>query len=97
MLASFVMSAQQNEVSLSWETDFNTAKLKAEKSNKPILMLFTGSDWCPPCKLLKKDFFNSSKFIAKADNFVLLLVDSPKNKELLTKTQETQNKQLNLD
>lgn len=97
MLASFVMRAQQNEVSLSWETDFNTAKLKAKKSNKPILMLFTGSDWCPPCKLLKKDFFNSSKFIAKADNFVLLLVDFPKNKKALSKLQETQNKQLNLD
>lgn len=89
--------AQQNSADLKWETDFNTAKQKAKKTNKPILMLFTGSDWCPPCKLLKKDFFSSPEFKAKADNFVLLLVDFPKNKDMLSAAQQQQNKTLNSD
>jgi thioredoxin-related protein len=98
ILAFFVSSffyAQQGRTHLNWETDFNVAKTKAKKSNKPILMLFTGSDWCPPCKLLKKDFFNSTQFKSKSKDFVLLLVDFPKNKDLISDTQEAQNKELN--
>ena len=58
-------------------------------------MLFTGSDWCSPCKMLKKDFFYSDAFIEKSKKFVLLLVDFPRNKELITPTQEAAHKVLN--
>lgn len=87
--------AQNHDTRLDWETNFELAKTKAKKSKKPILMLFTGSDWCPPCKMLKKDFFYSEAFIVKSKNFILLMVDFPRNKELITPAQEAANKVLN--
>jgi thioredoxin-related protein len=99
LIVSFLFStsiyAQNGSAKLNWETDFNSAKAIAQKNNKPILMLFTGSDWCTPCKLLKKDFFYSARFKAQSKNFVLLLVDFPKDKQLISTAQETQNKSLN--
>jgi len=95
LFVSTLFYAQEHDTRLYWETDFEVAKTKAKKNNKPILMLFTGSDWCPPCKMLKKDFFHSDEFIAKSTNFVLLMVDFPRNKELITPTQEAANKVLN--
>lgn len=87
--------AQDKDARLLWETDFEIAKTKSKVQDKPILMLFTGSDWCAPCKMLKKDFFHSDAFIAKSKNYVLLLVDFPRNKELITTSQSTANKSLN--
>jgi len=95
LFVSTLFYAQEHDTRLKWETDFEEAKTKSKKSEKPILMLFTGSDWCPPCKMLKKDFFHSDAFIAKSKKFVLLMVDFPRNKELISPTQEAANKLLN--
>jgi len=95
LFVSTLFYGQTHDTRLNWETDFEVAKEKAKTSKKPILILFTGSDWCPPCKMLKKDFFYSDEFIAKSKKYVLLLVDFPRNKELITASQEVANKALN--
>ena len=95
LFVSTLFYAQEYDAGLDWETNFELAKTKAKKEKQPILMLFTGRDWCPPCKMLKKDFFNSEAFIAKSESFVLLMVDFPRNKELITPAQEAANKVLN--
>jgi len=87
--------AQEHDARLVWETNFEMAKKQSKVENKPILMLFTGSDWCPPCKMLKKDFFYSDAFIAKSKNYVLLMVDFPRNKELISTSKAIENKALN--
>jgi thioredoxin-related protein len=87
-------AAQNISEKLSWETDFEIAKSKSKKSKKPILMLFTGSDWCAPCKMLKSDFFDSEEFQKQSDNFIMLMVDFPRNKELISEEQEKSNKLL---
>ena len=94
LFVSTLFYAQEHDGRLKWETDFEVAKTKSKKSNKPILMLFTGSDWCQPCKNLNRDFFKSDKFVSKSNKFVLLLVDFPRNKELITPGQESANKAL---
>ena len=48
----FVSTAVAEE---GWLVDFEKAKAQAAKEGKPILMEFTGSDWCPPCKALHKN------------------------------------------
>jgi len=97
LLFLFVSScfyAQEHGNRLVWETDFEVAKNQSKLENKPILILFTGSDWCQPCKNLNKDFFQSEPFIAKSKKFVLLLVDFPRKKELISLDQERANKVL---
>lgn len=63
-----------------WLTDLDAAKAQGAKENKPVLVDFTGSDWCPPCKQLHKVVFESSEFAAVASNYVLVELDYPKSK-----------------
>ncbi|AUC81193.1 thioredoxin family protein [Lacinutrix sp. Bg11-31] len=79
---------------LNWLTDFDSAKKESSSSKKPILIYFTGSDWCGPCKMLKKDFFNTEAFEAKAENFVLLMIDMPRRLDIITPEQKKKNKVL---
>jgi thioredoxin-related protein len=66
----------------SWLTDYDKAVALAKKENKVILADFNGSDWCPPCKALKKGVFETAEFKKYAkDNLVLLDVDFPKGKK----------------
>ena len=76
---------------LNWLTDFNEAKEISIKEKKPILVYFTGSDWCSPCKMLKKDFFNTPKFEEKANEMVLLMVDMPRRSDIITPEQKEKN------
>ena len=93
MVSAATMAQDHGKV--DWKTDFNEAKALAKKSGKPILILFTGSDWCKPCKMLKADFFNSEDFGKKANDFVMLYVDFPKNRSIITPEQFEANKKLN--
>ncbi len=76
---------------LNWLTDLDEAKTKSSDTKKPILVYFTGSDWCAPCKMLKKDFFNSESFIDKSENFVLLMVDMPRRSDIISSEQKKKN------
>ncbi len=78
----------------AWHTDFEKAKAVSKKTGKPILMYFTGSDWCGPCKMLKKDFWQNPEFLNQSNDFVLLEVDIPFREDILTPEQFKKNKKL---
>jgi len=79
-----------------WLTDLDAAKAQGVKENKPVLVDFTGSDWCPPCKSLHKVVFESPEFAAAASRYVLVELDFPRGKpqtpELKAKNREWQQK-----
>jgi len=79
---------------LKWETDFEKAKKISIKQSKPILVYFTGSDWCSPCKMLKKDFFETPKFKERSKKMVLLMVDMPRRINIITPEQKKKNKEM---
>lgn len=65
----------------SWMTDFEAAKALAAQENKPMLLDFTGSDWCGWCKKLNKEVFAQPEFKAYAGaSLVLVEVDFPSKK-----------------
>jgi len=65
-----------------WLTDFEAAKAKAKAENKPMLLDFTGSDWCGWCVKLDKEVFTKAVFKDYADaELVLVEIDFPRNKE----------------
>ena len=73
-LAALVLPA----FSLEWLTDLETAKQKAAAEHKPILMDFTGSDWCGACMHLHSYVFEKPEFEAFVkDKFILLEIDCP--------------------
>ena len=63
---------------VTWLTDLDAAKAKGVKENKPVLVDFTGSDWCPPCIQLHKVVFQSAEFAAVASKYVLVELDYPR-------------------
>lgn len=78
----------------TWLTDLGKAQSQAKQEKKLILMDFTGSDWCPDCKLLHKHVFSSKEFIQFAkENLVLVLVDFPNSKPQSAQQKEA-NKRL---
>lgn len=88
-LASF---SQDKESGLKWLTNLEKAEKISKKTGKPILMYFTGSDWCPPCVGLKKDFFESPEFATRADSFVMVMIDYPRRIDIISEKQMAYNK-----
>ncbi|WP_350287334.1 thioredoxin family protein [uncultured Croceitalea sp.] len=65
----------------NWQSDFDTALSKAKTEDKPLILVFSGSDWCAPCIKLEHDIWTSEEFIAYADkNYVLYRADFPRKK-----------------
>jgi protein disulfide-isomerase len=63
---------------IDWLTDFEEAKKRSAKEKKPILMFFTGSDWCGWCQKLHADVLDKDEFMKFAlKNVILLELDFP--------------------
>lgn len=64
-----------------WGTSMPSAVAEARRTGRLILADFTGSDWCPWCKKLKAEVFDTPAFGDwAAGNVVLLEVDFPRGK-----------------
>ena len=83
------LTAQQTDTVI-WHTNMDTAKAIAMKTQRPILLVFSGSDWCKPCILLKKEIFETPEFTAFAkDSLVTVLADFPRQKKNALSPQQT--------
>ena len=72
-------------VDLNWHTDLSKAVSISINEKKPIMLFFTGSDWCGWCMRLKKEVFNHEKFkIWSDDKIILVELDFPRRKKLET-------------
>ena len=67
-------TTKENTSSVDWQTDYEKVLKKAKKEKKNVLVYFTGSDWCPPCKMLKKDLFETDAFKQLSSEYVLSLI-----------------------
>ena len=77
-----------------WMTNFEKAKQVAASRNIPILVDFSGSDWCSWCIKLEREVFSQSAFKEYAkENIVLFVADFPSKKKLPV-DEEKQNKEL---
>jgi len=77
-----------------WYDDFAAAQDASAKTGRPILALFTGSDWCPYCVKLKKNFLDKAAFKTfAAGNVVLFFADFPRRAKLPEKLKK-QNSEL---
>lgn len=78
----------------AWNSSFDTAKSQAAASSRPILMNFTGSDWCPACQRLRATVLDTPEFRKYADEkLVLMEVDFPRYRPLALLHQQA-NRQL---
>lgn len=75
--------------------DLDAAFQRAEKNNKCVYACFSGSDWCGWCKRLDKEVFAEKEFLdAVTNDFELVFIDSPSNKDLLSERAKVENPKL---
>ena len=90
-----ILSLTTAQAAEGWLVDFEEAKAQAAKEGKSILMEFTGSDWCPPCKALTANVLSKEVFKTEMPkSFVLLKLDSPRDKSKQTPEEIEQYKVL---
>jgi len=66
----------------TWLNNYDDALDKAEQEGKSLLLYFSGSDWCRPCILLKKNVFETEEFKNFAEaNLILAMFDFPAHEE----------------
>ena len=69
-------------LSQQWQPDFDQAQEQARQEQKPIILVFSGSDWCAPCRKLDRDIWQSEAFKKYASqHFVLYKADFPRKKK----------------
>ncbi|MFQ3173816.1 MAG: thioredoxin-related protein [Flavobacterium sp.] len=74
---SGMVTAQSQE--LNWHTDVKEAISIGNKEHKPLLLFFTGSDWCGWCIRLQKEVLLTPEFAKWADeNVILVELDYPR-------------------
>lgn len=67
--------------SQDWRENYEEAVSVAKDQNKPIILVFAGSDWCAPCIKLDKSIWSSEEFKSYASrNYVLYKADFPRKK-----------------
>lgn len=83
------------EIKLNWMPNYKEALKRSKKEKKPILIYFTGSDWCGPCIILDKKLFHTNKFKTLSDrDLILLEVDIPRRLDILSPEKLKANKGL---
>jgi thioredoxin-related protein len=79
---------------LVWHNDVKKATEISKKTKKPMMLFFTGSDWCGWCIRLQKEVFKTPEFTKWAkDNVVLVELDFPRRSPMQPEIQQ-QNMQL---
>jgi len=75
LISTYAAQAQD----IYWETNVEKAAQLAMKTNKPLLLFFTGSDWCGWCIRLQKEVLKTAEFANWAqENAVLVELDFPR-------------------
>lgn len=80
---------------LPWTTNYEEAAKQAKTNSKPMILFFTGSDWCGWCHKLEDEVLNTSEFIEAAGNkYVFVMLDFPTPNNPIDPKVAAQNKLL---
>lgn len=94
LLVSSILSSSEEAKTINWTTNYKEAIKEAQKTNTPLFLYFTGSDWCGWCMRFNKEILDTPQFAdTVADKFIFVKLDFPMYKKL-PKDIEKQNQKL---
>ena len=83
--ANACVEAAGKSTPLGFTDDLEAACAEAAKAGKMVLAVFSGSDWCHWSKALEKNYLSKPEFVEAAKkDFVLVFIDSPKDRSILS-------------
>ena len=75
--------------------NLDEALAKAKQEGKLVYACFSGSDWCGWCKKLEREVFAQPEFVPAVEkDYVLVFIDTPSNKGVLTERAKKENPKL---
>ena len=78
-----------------WTMDYAAALELSEEKDLPLLLNFTGSDWCSWCKLMDNQVFAEEEWKTWADdNLVLVTLDFPRDDSIVPEKYRDRNQSL---
>ena len=88
-------AAVKGAVAGRWTQDYDAAVALAKEQGLPLMLKFTGSDWCGWCKLMEGTVFATSAFEKWADGRVVLVtLDFPRDPDIVPKDYKDRNARL---
>src|SRR3989339_2036693 len=79
--AASLSAANSQHTTLStiqWHTNYDEAAELAKTKSVPLVLFFTGSDWCTWCTKLEKEALDTKEFARLVgDKFVFVKLDFP--------------------
>lgn len=98
LLAAAVDAAETKGVKPGEFTmDLDAAKAYAAEHQQPILLDFSGSDWCGWCQLMESNVFEKAEWQTYAkDNLVQVLIDFPQDKSRVPEEYVERNEALSI-
>lgn len=76
---AFAGAESWNDANIKWQS-YEEGLKTAKQEGKPVCLIFYTS-WCPHCTNYSK-VFNDEKIVEKSKSFVMIRLDSDKNKDL---------------
>ena len=84
--------APKSSTPCGFTDNLDEALAKAKAEGKLVYACFSGSDWCGWCMKLEREVLSRPEFLAGVkDDFVLVFIDSPKDKTVLSGHAKTAN------
>ena len=78
LILPFCPVSAANGKTITWLTNYEQAVNQSKEASKPIILFFTGSDWCPWCTTLEDEVLSTSDFAeAAGDKFIFVKLDFP--------------------
>lgn len=81
LLSFFALLALPLSAYEGWLTDLEAGKAQAAAEGKQLVVEFTGSTWCPPCKALHAEVLTTPEFAAWSKDKILVKLDYPRASE----------------
>lgn len=95
MLLACALLASAALAAGTWTEDFEAARRLSKERNLPLLLDFTGSDWCFWCKLMDRQVFAEKAWDDWArTNVVCVTVDFPRAASKVAPKTRAQNEKL---
>jgi protein disulfide-isomerase len=80
--AGLANATEPKTTDTTWLVDAKVAVQQSHSTKKPIMLLFTGSDWCIYCKKFESEITSSPEFQTWSEKFIKVEIDFPQHKTL---------------